>query len=138
MAEGYGVSVWCLDSLQTGRYVSGVRAVAQSIYRRLTTPRGTLRGGAEESTFGLDLPGLVGSATTPADLAALPVRIQAELLKDDRIARVVATVTDETLGPGETTLTVGLAVTLNDSQGSFTLTLAVDDMTVEILGALPS
>jgi len=138
MAEGYGVSVWCLDSMQTGRYVSGARAVAQSIYRRLTTPRGTLRGGAEESTYGLDLPGLVGAATEPADLAALPVRIQAELLKDDRIARVTATVTDATLGPGETTVTVELAVTLNDSQGSFTLTLAVDSVNVGILGSLPS
>mgnify|MGYP000564826546 CR=1 FL=1 len=45
------------------------RLVAEAIYRRLTTPPGTLLGGDDEANYGLDLLSLIGSVE-PARLVA--------------------------------------------------------------------
>jgi hypothetical protein len=81
----YGSAVWCEDSIVTGKYARGKRAVAQAIYRRLITPRGMLFGGKDEQDFGLDVIGLIGSSVSPAEKAAIPSRIKAEILKDERV-----------------------------------------------------
>ena len=121
----------CTDSRRTGRYVRGPELVAQACYRRLTTPRGTLRGGADEANYGLDLVGLVGTITTPAHVAALPGRIQNELRKDERVADVAADVVATQSGPG-TVYTVTIRGTTAD--GPFRLVLAVSSVTVELVG----
>lgn len=131
---GYGQDVWCLDSMVTGRVARGVNVVAQACYRRLVTPRGTLRGGADEQNYGLDLAGLVGSLSTGDLVAQLPSRIRGELLKDDRVADVTAEVTATQEGGGRTSLVIRILVTLADEDDEFTLTLGVNDVTVELLG----
>jgi len=138
VSTGFGRTPWCLDGLLLGRYVSGRRALAQSIYRRLTTPRGTLRGGAEESAYGLDLAGLLGSVSTPAALAGIPAMVRAELLKDDRIADVQVTYTAVTEANGTAAVTLTANVTPADEAESFTLTIGVSDATVAIIGGLPA
>ncbi len=137
MAEGFGVSVWCTDSRFTARLVSGRTAVAQSIYRRLTTPRGTLRGSEEAAAYGLDLSELVGAIGYPAAIGALPGRIEAELAKDDRIADSSATVDAFTDSSGAIFLIVTIDVLLHDEADSFPLTLKVTDVTTELLGGVP-
>jgi hypothetical protein len=133
-SAGFGVEMWCTDRLRTGKYVSGRVALAQAIYRRLTTPRGTLRGGDAEQAYGIDLPGFVGRTAIPIALAALPGIIRAELLKDDRISDVVATVIADTPDNGLVTLTITIRVVAADEDEEFSLTLAASSATIELLG----
>src|SRR4051812_22568498 len=99
MTTDFGTDSSCATSLVTGRMVSGGRLVAEAAFRRLTTPRGMLRGGEEEQNYGLDLLSLIGS-TDPANTAAsLPAQIAAELVKDPRIISVSSTVGITRNGP---------------------------------------
>jgi hypothetical protein len=127
----YGKETSCTDVLRTGRYVTGVRLVAEAAYRRLTTPRGTLRGGEEEADYGLDLTELIGSAATKSDASALSGRIKSELSKDERISGVTVDVVAFADGPS-TSFTITIGATTND--GPFTLVLAASAVTVELLG----
>jgi hypothetical protein len=138
MSTGYGRDTWCLSSLQPGRLVSGRALVAQALYRRWTTPRGTLRGGDEESVFGVDVVGVVGSLALPAALAALPGMMRAEALKDDRVLDVRVTVSSTTDSAGMVTVVASAQVTLVNDSEDFTLTLSITDATVELLGGLPT
>ena len=131
MATNFGRDISCTDSLRTGRFVSGVRLVAEAAYRRLITPRGTLRGGEEEENYGFDLSSLIGSVVTASDAAALEGRIANELLKDERISTVTAVVTMTKRGPS-TFFDVDVSATT--AEGPFTLQLSVTDVTVELLG----
>lgn len=127
----FGKDTSCTTSMRTGRLVSGARLVAESAFRRLTTPRGMLRGGEEERNFGLDLTELIGTVSNKSDAAALPGRIRAELKKDERIETVDVVVTDTTEGAGKFFL-VQIAATTNE--GPFTLAIGVTEVTTELLG----
>jgi len=137
MSVGYGLDTWCLDHLQPGRYARGSTLVAQALYRRLITPRGTLRGGDEESAYGFDVSGYVGAIGYQSALQAIPGLVRGELLKDDRLSEVEvkATFTEETnalIG-----ILLDVRVTLADEDETFSLTLAVTDVNTTILGGLP-
>jgi len=131
MAVDFGRDTSCPGSLRTGRYASGVRLVAEAAYRRLITPRGSLRGGEEEQNYGFDLADVVGSASTPSAVASLPARIRNELMKDERIDDVEVTVVASTTGPATT-----WAITVQGYTGigPFRLVLAVSDVTVALVG----
>jgi hypothetical protein len=134
MATGYGVDTWATDSLFTGRLARGKTLVAQACYRRLTTPRGTLRGGPEEENYGIDMSGLVG-AHDPARVAAmLPSMIRGELLKDDRIADVDTQVTYALATDGTATFDVVINVATYDDGNDFELTLTVSSVTTKLVG----
>lgn len=137
MSAGYGQDTWCLDALQPGRYATGAVLVAQAIYRRLITPRGTLRGGDEESAYGLDLSGYVGAVGYLSAVQALPSLVRAEIAKDDRVGDVDCAATLADLGSGGVSINLSLSVNLADESQSFTLTLAVTDVTTTLLGGLP-
>ncbi len=130
MSTDFGRDISCTDTLRTGRFVTGTRLVGEACYRRLTTPRGSLRGGEEEANYGLDLSELVGSVSTKSDLAALPGRIRTELLKDERIEAVNASV----LATGGKLATFDVTIECQTSAGPFTLTLLASGVTVELLG----
>jgi hypothetical protein len=127
----FGRDISCADALRTGRFATKARLVGEAAYRRLTTPRGMLRGGEEEQNYGLDLTELIGSTSTKADAAALPGRIRAELQKDDRIESVDVTVTEVTEGPSTSFV---VAIEATTGAGPFTLTVGVDEVSVELLG----
>ncbi len=127
----FGRDMSCTDSLKTGRFATGTRLVGEACYRRLTTPRGMLRGGEAEADYGYDLSVLIGSTSVKSAAASLPGRIEAELLKDERVESVSVDVTVFTEGP-DTAFTIEIeAVT---SVGPFTLTLLASAVTVELLG----
>jgi hypothetical protein len=137
MSVGFGRDTWCLDSLQPGRLVSGRALLAQALYRRWTTPRGTLRG-EDGSTYGIDIVGLVGAAASSIVLGALPGMMRAEALKDDRVADVQISATAVTDSRGLAVVTLAVHVTPADELEDFDLTLAVDEISVQILGGLPT
>jgi hypothetical protein len=127
----FGRDLSCTASLRTGRYVTGARLVAEAAYRRLTTPRGMLSGGEEEAIYGLDLTELTGAIASDAEAATIGGRVQAELLKDDRVTSVEVSVTATSSGPA---VAYEIAIVAQTDAGPFDLTLAVDDVTVELLG----
>lgn len=131
MATTFGKDISCGASLKSGRFVSGVRLVAEAAYRRLTTPRGTLRGGEEEANYGFDLTEVIGAVTTRGAIAALSGRIRNELLKDERIDDVKVTIVDRTFGVA---FEYEILVAGTTSEGPFALQLSATDVTVELIG----
>jgi len=127
----FGRDTLCLDSLRTGRYATGVRLVAQRCYHRLTTPRGTLRGGQHERNFGIDLVGMCGAAITTQLEAAIGPRVRNELLKDEQVLTVDV---DVSVSGGDLDRTWTIAVDAQTAEGPFQLVLAVAGVTVEIMG----
>lgn len=132
MTTGYGVEVWCTDSLVTGRLVSGWRVVAQALYRRLITPRGTLRGGAEQAAYGVDLAEYIGRVAYPGVIATLPGLVRGEFLKDDRVADALVTVTSDTATNGAVAITIVAVVQLQDTDEQFALTITADSGGVQL------
>lgn len=135
MAQGYGGDTWCADSYSPGRFARGATAVVQALYRRLITPRGTLRGGDAERAYGLDLAGFIGAMGDSAG-AALPGAIRAELLKDDRVADVTATAARTVASSGLVTYTIEVTGELHDEQGDFRFSVSASDVTVELVGSV--
>lgn len=131
MTVDLGRDISCTDSLKTGRFATGVRLVAEAAYRRLTTPRGMLRGGEEEQNYGLDLTAFCGTTNPKATAASLPGRIKSELLKDERIETVDVNIVVTTSRPA-TTFTITIAATTG--AGPFTLKLLASAVDVELLG----
>lgn len=128
--SGFGRDTSCTSSLRPGQRVTGVRLVAEAAYRRLTTPRGMLRGGEDEENYGLDLLDMIGAIASNSDAAALGGRVRNELLKDDRIETVEATVILSRVGPAAL-LQITIAVVTRE--GPFTLAIAVDEVSVQLL-----
>jgi hypothetical protein len=127
MSAGYGVSVWCEKSAITGRLVRGWRVVAQSLVRRLTTEKTTLRGTDEALAFGFDLEGYVGSVGYPVALLALPAIVSAEIAKDERVASADVTASSTTDTEGATEIAIDASVTLEDEGETFELTFNISD-----------
>jgi hypothetical protein len=127
----FGRDISCTSSLRTGRFSTGVRLVAEAAYRRLTTPRGALRGGEEEANYGFDLLEKIGSVSTKTDAAALPGQIAAELKKDERIDDVSVTVVDTSTGPAKS---FDITIVATTGLGPFSLVLAVSGVTIAMVG----
>jgi len=138
MATGFGQDTYCYDEILPGRLVSGPELVAQAVYRRLTTPRGTLDDGDEGAVYGLDLLGFIGTVGTRNAIDAIPEAVRSEVLKDDRVDSVEAGV-DATIGTdGAVALSITVDAQLADETGSFTLTIGVSDLDVALLGVTVS
>jgi hypothetical protein len=135
---GYGRDTWCGDRLITGRMARGPVAVALSLYRRFRTPRGTLRGGDEAQAYGLDLAGFVGAVGYESALGALPGMVRAEALKDDRITDVDVAATIARNANGEIHIELVIVATLSDESSTFTQTLGVTGVTLDLLGIVTS
>lgn len=131
---GYGVDIYAWDRLRTGRLVSGVELVAQAIYRRLTTPRGTVRDGEDGSVYGLDIQDFVGRVGTPDAIAAIPALVRAEVLKDDRLTNVTVKATATTDRAGLIAIRIQIDAELVNAGDRFELTLGVSSVSVALLG----
>ena len=140
----YGREIWCMPIASAsdpdaaigavpGRYVEGPMAVLQAALRRLVTPRGTLRGGDAEAAYGLDLVGRIGEGTDLDEIGSWGGEIEGELLKDDRIAIVVADATGSA-DAGKISAVIKIAITLADESGAFEFVLGVDETSIELLG----
>ncbi|MGK4001098.1 baseplate J/gp47 family protein [Sorangium sp. So ce1036] len=88
--HGFGVDFDCADDLtELLELASGPKALAQAVYRRLTTPRAAL---LDAPDYGYDLRELLCRGMTSADLAAIPGIIRSEVTKDERIFDVTTRV----------------------------------------------
>ncbi len=116
----------------TTRFVTGPMLVAEACYRRLTTPRGMLRGGEDEANYGLDLTELVGGTNPKAVSASLQGRIASELRKDERVESVEVDVFVETAPNSMVSYTITIDVVTG--AGPFTLQILASTVTVALLG----
>ena len=66
------------------RIVSGPQVLLQACIKRLLTPPGSLAGAPD---YGYDLRARLNSTLRAGDLAAIELRAQKELVKDERIAQ---------------------------------------------------
>ena len=120
----WGTDLWIgpnaqgvLDLDPSGRTVSGLAVLVQSVLMRQTTPTGSLIGAPDEC---FDIRGFVSSGMTATQIQSLQSLIQSQLLRDQRItsASVQASFNFAT-----STLTVQEQV--QSGLGPFTLTLSV-------------
>lgn len=125
---GYGSDLRCDSDLREDMAeVDGMStlAIAEALVRRLDCPRGALPG---DPDYGIDLRSYCNRGTTAAEIRSLAGQINGELRKDDRIERVVVTVTPS---PDGSELAVQLEVTpVDPNVGDFALTLAVTSAAV--------
>ena len=133
MATGFGTDVWCRESLRPGRLVFGVELVAHALYRRLSTPRGMLRGGEQERNYGIDLEAYSGALGDDA-AAALPTIAANECLKDDRVASCVARSSRVVAADRTESLEIAIDVFTTDPDVSFTLTVAISAGVLQLVG----
>jgi hypothetical protein len=131
MATGFGADTFCdHNGLRPGRLARGNQLLAQALLRRIRTPRGVLRGGEEESNYGLDVVGYVGSVGPQLAARALPAVIRTEWLKDDRVADVAITGTVTENQDGTSDVFLACVVQPSDSTDTFPLSLRVSDVTL--------
>jgi hypothetical protein len=117
----YGRDLVCIDDLTTTLEETDPASnasLAQDIYHRITTERGSL---VDDPDFGEDVRGYLSLATTERELLAIGGRLETEILKDDRVALVTVEVTGDT-----TQLDITISVTPNDpALATFRMILAV-------------
>ena len=127
----WGTDLWLgpnangvLDLDPSGRTVTGLPVLIQSVIMRQSTPTGSLVGAPDEC---FDLRGFLSAGMTATDIQALQGFIQSQLLRDDRIlaCSVSASYTFAT-----STLTV--VERIQSSLGPFTLTLSVSQVSSSI------
>lgn len=129
----YGRDTSCTTSRRTGRLASGRVLLGEAAYRRITTPRGMLRGGEEEESYGIDILSLVGASNPRAVAARLPGQIRDEILKDERFTDATAIVTTVQNGPAFEFL---ISIEIESSEGPFTLKIGVNEVSAELLGVV--
>ena len=128
----FGTCWSCVTGLTfPARMVSGNRAVAEAIARRLQTPRGGL---IDDPNYGYDLTAFLDADITAPVLASIQSQVNAECVKDQRVTSATSTVTLTVAG----LLIVTIALTT--AFGPFSLVLsvsAVAENPVTILSAPP-
>lgn len=123
---GWGADLSCVTDCDSQfselTIADGALIVAQSVTRRLITPRGSL---LDDADFGFDLRGYCNRGVTQQDLRTLQTRVTAEVLKDERVASAVIDVTISNNGGG---ITVRAQITPADpALQPFTTIIAVTD-----------
>jgi hypothetical protein len=105
-ATGYGVDLICTDDL-TDRLdetdPDTIESLAQDLYHRITTPRGTL---PDDPDYGEDVRAYLSQGMTQRDLLSMAGRIASECEKDDRVVKVEVTV----IAPDLKTLNITIRV----------------------------
>ena len=126
MATDYGVDVDCVTDIDKGfALVTGFKAVAQALARRLQTPRGGL---FYDLDYGTDVRDLVEEGLTAREIAEWQAAIAQECEKDERVEHADATIA---LDAAASTATIKVRV--ETSAGPFQFVLAVSALTVALL-----
>jgi phage baseplate assembly protein W len=106
--------------------VTGQRVVAEALYRRLTTPRGTL---FYAPNYGTDIREAILARLDEKRLASWRSRIEAECRKDERVMNVRAALSFDPQGERLT-----VAIEVETAEGPFRFAVAVSALSVELLG----
>jgi hypothetical protein len=135
MAEPqHGTDIHCVDDIDsTLSLVSGRTCLAEACARRIITPR---LGLFYDRDYGYDTRQFLGAAVRPA---AIQQKIDAEIAKDERVftSGVGVTFIDAAEADvDETPDSLEIEIRVTDYEGPFDFTVAIDDLTVELLGEI--
>ena len=103
--------------------VDGTLLLGQALARRIQTPRGGL---IDDPNYGYDVRSFLNADVDSATIGQIGAKMDAEFLKDERVAKSVTSLT-YTAG----VITSTTIITTNS--GPFTLVLAISSVTVAIL-----
>lgn len=106
--------------------VSGGECYGQALLRRLVTPRGSL---VDDDQYGYDVRSWLGETLRPGDLQRLEREVVRECLADERTDTADATATQAADG----SITLVVTAWAVDDQVTVRLTLAISDVTVDVL-----
>lgn len=122
----FGTDISCTSGLDPAfTPISGPRVVAEALFRRLTSPRGSLFYAKD---YGTDVREALLARLDRTRLDAWRTRVEAECRKDDRVLSARASLSFD---PAAERLTIAIEVTT--VEGPFRFTLAVTAVTVELL-----
>jgi phage baseplate assembly protein W len=124
----FGTDLTALPELRF-RLTDGLANLGEALARRLLTPRGGL---FYDPTYGWDLRRYLNEVLDEATEYEMRVLVEQELEKDARVYR--ATVEEITRDLKR----IHMDVVVETNRGSFRLTLAVSDVSVEVLRAQPA
>lgn len=125
-ATGYGVDLVCVTDLSprlTEIDPETTAGIAQDLFHRWTTPRGSL---PDDPDYGSDVRRLLHAALTPRELHAARGQLEAEARKDDRISAV----TVELERDGEALLIRAHVTPEDKDQAPFTMHVVVTSAAV--------
>jgi hypothetical protein len=114
-----------MDVDPTMRETSGFQVLAQSLVMRQFTPTGSLIGAPDEC---VDIRSWLSKGMTLSQVQQLGAVVQAQLLRDPRVKAAQVSGTFNT-----STSTLTLTENITGSQGPFTLTISVSQLTVSAL-----
>lgn len=121
----FGVELSCTNDIANdSRTVTGFTVVAEAIVRRWITPRGRLIG---YPNYGFDITQFINADMTSSEISAMIAGMQAEALKDERVASCTVL---GTLG-SDGVFTFDAEV--ETSQGPFTFSISASDVSVKLL-----
>ena len=129
-AGDFGRDVLCIDTLRTGRYMSGTLLVAANLYHRITMLPGSLRGSEEERDAGLGIQRRLGGLTAGYDNVSTDV--EHECRKDLRVQSVSARTTERLLP--DNSLEISITVSAQTTAGPLRFKAAVDSVSARFLG----
>ena len=122
-ASGFGIDLLCTDDLDARLRecaADSVTALAQDLYHRQITPRGSL---VDDADWGIDVVDLLSKGSTPQEIAAVPTIVAGELRRDDRVADVTVTAAFD----GDTLTLTELIEPADPDLTPFTLIVSVSD-----------
>jgi hypothetical protein len=94
MTVATAVDKLALDSPKTGRVARGIRVVAQRLYHRVITPKGTLTYSKAARSFGFDIAGKLGQVgESRAKIAATETGLVAQLKEDSAVRTATVNIT---------------------------------------------
>ena len=128
MATNYGQDSYCLNDilLIDTQVTDPIVLIGQRLARRLTTPRGALAAVGDDPDQGWDCLQYVNAKLTSAQITIAQAQIQAECLKDEEVLSAAVRMTFS-----GNALTIAISGT--SSQGPFNLTVAIDQLTVQLI-----
>ncbi len=124
----FGTDLTALPELRL-QLVDGLTNLGEALARRLITPRGGL---FYDPTYGLDLRRYINETLDEATEYEMRVLVEQELEKDPRVYRATVEAVAKDLKH------IHLDALIETATGLFRLTVAVSDVSVEVLRAQPA
>ncbi len=129
--SAYGVDTSATKRVHVGRTVTGAELVAEALFRRLTTERGTL---LDDPSYGWSLQRWLGSEWTEARSRATPGLIRQEGRKDDRLEEGSLVVDFQETRGDNAAVSLEITISAVTTEGeSFDLVISASSVTVELL-----
>jgi hypothetical protein len=127
MATDYGTDLSCITDLSPLMAESSGRMVLiEAALRRVTTGRGMV---IDSPNDGVDLNEALSDDMTTLERARIRALVESELVKDERIFSATVTRNDYDVH----TKTLRMSIRLIDADGPFSLTLAINSVSVQLL-----